>query len=225
MERLGRISPNLYASWLWQMCAGLSRAHAKGIVHRDVKPENIFLCDEEGETLVKILDFGIAKSHDTTGGFSATRTGVMMGNAYYMSPEQTMGAKNVDQRTDVWALGAMSYHALTGVRPFDADSLGALVYAITAGPIAPPSTHNPELSPEIDAWMAKALQRNPEARFSSAKELSTAFLDAVSGVAPRPSRTPLGPELELQGDASSSASDAPLPATQLAATAAASPGS
>jgi len=181
MTRLGRVPPPLYASWLWQACNGLGKAHAKGIVHRDVKPENIFLCNDDGEILVKVLDFGIAKSHGTTGGFSATRTGVMMGTAYYMSPEQTMGSKNIDQRTDLWAIGAMSYHALTGVRPFDADSLGALVYAITAGPIVPPSTHNPELSPEIDAWMAKALARNVDERFSSAKDLAEGFLAAVAG--------------------------------------------
>ncbi len=181
MEREGPISPAVYAGWLWQACSGLSKAHAKGIVHRDVKPENIFLCSDDEETLVKVLDFGIAKSHTQTGGFSATRTGVMMGTAYYMSPEQTMGSKEIDQRTDIWALGATTYHALTGKRPFDADSLGALVYAITVGPIAPPSFHNPALSSEVDAWMEKALARKPAERFASTKEMAEAFLAAVAG--------------------------------------------
>jgi hypothetical protein len=151
IEREGRIEPHVFAVWLRQACAGLGRAHQKGIVHRDIKPENVFLCDEDGEVLVKLLDFGIAKSDVQSVDFSGTRTGAVMGTAYYMSPEQTLGSKN----------------------------LGALVLAITQGPVIPPSSRNPRLDPRIDAFMARALARPLSERFQSAREMSDAFLEAT----------------------------------------------
>jgi eukaryotic-like serine/threonine-protein kinase len=179
IEREGRIEPHVFAVWLRQACAGLGRAHQKGIVHRDIKPENVFLCDEDGEVLVKLLDFGIAKSDVQSVDFSGTRTGAVMGTAYYMSPEQTLGSKNLDARTDLWALGVVTYYALTGARPFEAEALGALVLAITQGPVIPPSSRNPRLDPRIDAFMARALARPLSERFQSAREMSDAFLEAT----------------------------------------------
>ncbi|HKQ70064.1 MAG TPA: serine/threonine-protein kinase, partial [Polyangiaceae bacterium] len=180
----------LWANWMTQACRGLSRAHAKGIVHRDIKPENIFLCDNEGEVLVKVLDFGIAKTLTAAGGFSGTATGAFLGTPYYMSPEQTMGQKEIDHRTDLWSLGVVAYFALTGVRPFEHEALGAIVAAITTLPIAPPSQHNPTLSPSVDAWMARALARVPDQRFGSAKEMADEFALAI-GQAPRESTVSL----------------------------------
>jgi serine/threonine-protein kinase len=92
-----------------------------------------------------------------------------------------MGLKTVDHRTDLWALGVMTYFALTGARPFDGESIGQLVVAITQGTLAPPSSHRPLLAP-IDAWMHKALARDPEARFQSAKELAESFAAAASAI-------------------------------------------
>jgi serine/threonine protein kinase len=182
LERDRIIAPAVYAGWLAQICRGLSRAHSRGIVHRDIKPENIFLCDNDGEILVKVLDFGIAKSDRANSDFSATRTGALLGTAYYMSPEQTMGAKDVDLRSDLWSLGVVSYLALTGVRPFDGSAIGELVMAITANPVAPPSRHNPALGAGIDAWFARALARARDERFASAREFAETFMNAISGV-------------------------------------------
>lgn len=179
LER-GPIPAPVFAGWLTQACKGLARAHAQGIVHRDIKPENIFLCDMDGdEVFVKILDFGIAKAASSLSQFSGTRTGAFLGTAYYMSPEQTMGAKNVDHRTDLWSLAVVTYEALTGVRPFESDAIGALVAAITTLPIVPPSTHCPALSVAVDAWMEKALARDPSQRFGSAREMAESFFQAV----------------------------------------------
>jgi serine/threonine-protein kinase len=182
------IAPPLMSEWLNQACRGLGRAHGKGIVHRDIKPENLFLCENDGEILVKVLDFGIARA-DASSGFASTRTGAMMGTAYYMSPEQTMGLKTVDHRTDLWALGVVTYFALTGVRPFEGDAIGALVMAITVQPIVPPSQHNPALAPAVDAWMEKALCREPAGRFASAKEMADAFQLAIASTPSRPAPT------------------------------------
>jgi len=176
----GVIAPHVFADWLSQACKGLARAHAKGIVHRDIKPENIFLTDNEGDVLVKILDFGIAKA-DPSSGFASTQTGAVMGTAYFMSPEQTMGLRTVDHRTDLWALGVVTYLALTGIRPFEGETIGQLVVAITQGSIEPLASHHPALAP-LDPWMTRALARDPEARFQSAKDLAEAFTTAVAAM-------------------------------------------
>jgi eukaryotic-like serine/threonine-protein kinase len=179
INRTGLIEPASFANWLSQACRGISRAHAKSIVHRDIKPENIFLCDNDGEVLVKVLDFGIAKAHGAATAFSGTQTGAFLGTAYYMSPEQTMGQKDLDHRSDLWALGVVAFYALTGSRPFEADAIGPLVIAITSGVIPTPSSRNPRLGVGVDAWMAKALARPREQRFQSAKEMAEAFVQVV----------------------------------------------
>ena len=183
------IGPGLFADWLAQACKGLARAHSKGIVHRDIKPENIFLCEGDDETVVKVLDFGIAKGAGSAA-FSGTKSGAFLGTAYFMSPEQTMGAKHIDLRTDLWSMAVTAFLALTGTRPFEAESIGAIVVAITSGPIAAPSTLNPLLGPSIDAWMAKALARPVDERFSSAKEMADAFAAAVAASTLPPPQLP-----------------------------------
>lgn len=199
----GPIEPVLFANWFGQACRGVGRAHAKGIVHRDLKPENIFLCDNDGEVLVKVLDFGIAKS-DETAGFGGTQTGALLGTAYYMSPEQTMGQKDLDHRSDLWALGVVAFYALTGTRPFDGEAIGALVMAINTRAVPNPSSRRPSLGPSVDAWMAKALARPREERFQTAKHMAEAFQSAVAALVPSThissSAPPLSPTL-LEGGA------------------------
>lgn len=200
IQRSGRIPPEVFADWLSQACRGVAKAHGKGIVHRDIKPENLFLCENDGDILVKVLDFGIAKS--SVAGFDSTKTGAMLGTAYYMSPEQTMGLKTVDHRTDLWALGVVTFLAITGARPFDGDAIGALVLAITTGPIAAPSSIVRSLPLAVDAWMAKALSRDPATRFASAREMADAFHSAVHGGPVRASSSDppkqLGPGFTVQ---------------------------
>src|SRR6185436_3039623 len=102
-----------------QVCRGLAAAHAVGIIHRDLKPSNLFVLQRsDRRPFVKILDFGVAKLQD---GAELTRTGMIVGTPAYMSPEQARGSSTIDERADVYSLGAVLYHMLTGVPPFDAE--------------------------------------------------------------------------------------------------------
>jgi hypothetical protein len=168
--RLGLLSPEQTARIVTQVARALGRAHDAGIVHRDLKPDNIFLVRNEDEEVAKVLDFGIAKSdkHRLDTG-SHTRTGAVMGTPYYMSPEQISGSKGVDARTDIWALGVIACECLTGRRPFDAETIGGLALKICAEPPPIPSRLGP-VSPEFDAWFARAVAREPTVRFRTARE-------------------------------------------------------
>ena len=183
LERQGALLPAQVDVIVTQVAKALARAHERGIVHRDIKPHNLFLCHVgDGETYVKVLDFGIAKAVDELkGGLDTTSTGAIMGTPYYMSPEQALGQKSLDHRTDLWALGVVAFELLTGRKAFDGDSVGALAVAICSGTLPVPSTANPALGAAVDAWFAKACARRPDDRFASAKEQAEAFHVAISG--------------------------------------------
>jgi serine/threonine-protein kinase len=169
-----------------QTAKALMRAHKLGIVHRDIKPDNIFLTvDEDEELFVKVLDFGIAKQVGLPKVSAVTGTGMMVGTPEYMSPEQVLSARNVDLRSDLWALGVVSYHCLTGGVPFSGETLGSLCVAIANGEFVPPSRYRRELPPSIDEWFRRALSKEPTARFDSAKEMAAAFSSLLgSGESP-----------------------------------------
>ncbi len=162
-----------------QVCRALGKAHAAGIVHRDIKPDNIFLIDQDGELFVKVLDFGIAKRTNAANALVVTSTGAMVGTPYYMSPEQMLSSKHVDLRADLWSLGVVSYHCLTGRVPFEGETLGGLCVAIEKGLFEAPSRALPGVSPVVDAWFMRALHRDPMARFGSAREMADALVEAT----------------------------------------------
>jgi serine/threonine-protein kinase len=178
----GFLSVNETSRLLAGLCTALEQAHGAGVVHRDLKPENVFLVGSGDGECVKIIDFGVAKAADFVGSaIAATATGDLLGTPCYMSPEQAQGLKTVDHRADLWALGVIAFECMTGVRPFAAKALGPLVAQILVGPIPVPSQVAPEASiaPEIDAWMTRALARDPAVRFASAKALGDAFAVAA----------------------------------------------
>lgn len=153
--------------------AGLEAAHAAGIVHRDMKPHNVFVLDgPPGETRVKILDFGVAKNLDSSA--VLTKPGATIGTPSYMSPEQARGMA-VDQRTDVWSTGALLFHATTGRPPFDEDSVPALLLKLVT--TQPPRLE--ELCPGAPAHLCAAVDGalNPdlEKRFESARAMANAL--------------------------------------------------
>ena len=188
----GPLEPAQVVSIVAQVAKALTKAHAAGLLHRDIKPDNIFLChhDADDDLFVKLLDFGIAKSHAAEGQEitldGQTKTGQVVGTPFYMSPEQVTAQKVIDLRSDLWALGIVAFEALTGKRPFDGPSFGALAVKIATGDAPKPSDANPALPATIDDWFAKACAREPARRFASARELSDAFRAAFEGVVSLP---------------------------------------
>jgi hypothetical protein len=148
-----------------QLCEGLAYAHDQGIVHRDIKPGNVRVL-EDGT--VKILDFGIAKFAQS----SVTQTGSVMGTPSYMAPEQIMG-QPVDGRSDLFSAGVLLYELLAGVKPFQGDSPTAVVYQIMNGEPVPLEKSIPDIPDAINQIVAKALQKNPEHRYSKAREMAS----------------------------------------------------
>jgi serine/threonine-protein kinase len=170
LERLGTLTPAQTARILTQVARALGRAHDAGIVHRDLKPDNIFLVPNDDDEVAKVLDFGIAKSdRHRLGGGTDTRTGAVMGTPYYMSPEQISSSKGVDFRADLWAFGVIACECLTGRRPFEDETYGGLAVKICALPI-PRASSVGAVPPAFDAWFARAVERDPQARFASARE-------------------------------------------------------
>jgi serine/threonine protein kinase len=184
IKRQKRLSPKDTARVLSHIGRAIARAHDAGIVHRDLKPENVFLVKNEDEEIAKVLDFGVAKveRHALSEG-TRTRTGSILGTPFYMSPEQAQGNRTVDSRSDLWAMGVIAFECLTGKRPFYSDGLGDLVLAICVRDIPLPSAIA-SVPIGFDAWWNRAVARDPEKRFQTAKELTEALRDAL-GLEPR----------------------------------------
>jgi serine/threonine-protein kinase len=170
----GRLAPAETVEIMQQTCRALTKAHAAGFVHRDLKPDNIFLTQDDDRMLAKVLDFGIAKQL-SDGPEGGTRAGALLGTPYYMSPEQALGNKSVDHRSDLWSLAVIAYECLTGVKPFDSTGLGELLMMIQSGPIPSPSQTAPWLPPTFEGWWQRAMTRDPNGRFQSARELGDAL--------------------------------------------------
>ncbi len=184
LSREKRLEPAAAGRVLAGILRAVARAHRAGIVHRDLKPDNVFLArDEDHGEVIKVLDFGIAKLRadsstlqvsESGEGAIETATGTVLGTPYYMSPEQLRGKKDIDARSDLWAIGVIAFECLAGSRPFVEDSIGELVLTICTKPPPVPSSVGPV--PEgFDAWFAKAVALDPAARFQSASALATAL--------------------------------------------------
>ncbi len=151
---------------LLQAAAGLGFAHSRGIVHRDIKPDNMFVT-REGR--VKIMDFGIAKMAYEQG--NITMTGAIGGTPYYIAPEQILDFKNADHRADLYALGVVAYRLFSGALPFASGTLVELLRQHTSDPAPSMRIADPRLSPELDALVLKLLEKDPNARFQSCDDL------------------------------------------------------
>jgi eukaryotic-like serine/threonine-protein kinase len=179
----GRLDLKDTALMVKHVCRALAAAHEIGLVHRDVKPENIFISPGEdvGEERIRVLDFGVAKVSDSIalGGLDPTQTGALIGTPYYLSPEQARGLKTVGPPADLWSLAVVAFECLTGERPFNAAAMGPLIAMITHGAIPVPSQVLGGLPPALDGWFKKALCREPEGRFESAREMGRSFAIAA----------------------------------------------
>jgi serine/threonine-protein kinase len=152
-------------------------AHELGVVHRDLKPGNIFIARERDVEIAKVLDFGIAKLMNRTAdaaGAAATQTGVVLGTPYYMSPEQVRGSRSLDQRTDLWSLAVIAFECLTGELPFRGDSVGDIIVQIcTATPSLP--SELAAVPPGFDEWFVKGTSKEPSGRFATARQMAEAL--------------------------------------------------
>lgn len=223
--------------------SAVGTAHAAGIVHRDLKPDNIFLAQTQSGVVPKVLDFGIAKLNpktpEATQSAELTRTGALLGTPYYMSPEQVFGEKDVDARSDVWAMGVILYEALAGVRPVDGENLGQLLKVITLGSIKPIDELMPDLPASVRDLIRQMLVTDRDKRAQSLQpafdtlrvfstELAQSFSDARSfrdelfppGISDVPSgaSAAVTPNADLLGDSAPQAGPAPITANAFAHT-------
>jgi serine/threonine protein kinase len=174
LERAGKIPAGLAVHIARQICQALGAAHARGVVHRDMKPENVFLTGPLGHPTVKVIDFGISKVGDA-GGTALTRTGMIMGTPSYMAPEQARGEK-VDHRADIYAVGGLLYRALTGKKPFDSDDPSATLTRVLTEEPERPRSIDPTIPQALELVIQRAMAKAPGDRHASMAELEADLL-------------------------------------------------
>jgi serine/threonine-protein kinase len=176
LARAGALPAGRACDLVVQACRGIEAAHAAGIVHRDLKPHNLFLCRrDDGTDLVKVLDFGVAKLRVIESSNAATETGSLLGTASYMSPELARGDKSIDERADVYALGAILYELLSQQKPHPGDSQNAILHHIATQPAVPLDAERARVPVALADIIAGALASDPGARPRTAAALAASL--------------------------------------------------
>jgi eukaryotic-like serine/threonine-protein kinase len=156
--------------------APLTAAHEAGIVHRDLKPDNVYLVRQSRGELVKLLDFGISRAPGLEGEFRLTKTGLVLGTPYYMSPEQARGESEVGAAADLYAFGVMLYEMLVGKVPIEGENYNQLMYRVLTAEYAPPRKERPEIPVELEQIILQAMAFDPKLRPGSAGEIERRLL-------------------------------------------------
>ena len=178
LQLSGAIPTELAIQIMEQILSALHSAHECGIIHRDLKPDNVFLTEERGELMAKLLDFGVSKNLVDDNTMSLTRTGAVVGTPYYLAPEQARGDRMMDRRVDIWAAGVVMYESLTGMLPFNADNYNALLVKILQQRPVPPSRIRPTLPPALEAVIMTAMAHDADERYATAEEMLEALASA-----------------------------------------------
>ncbi len=187
MARAGRLDAEEAIELAVQMLSGLEAAHELGIVHRDMKPENVFLVDRDAKArnlpFVKLLDFGMCRRQSAelavgSDDHTLTRAGSVVGTPEYMAPEQASGRRNFDLRIDLYAVGVMLYETLTGKRAFTGPDPRSVLVSVLARPLRSVREIRPELPAEVDRIVARAVERDPRSRYSTSGEFQHHLLSA-----------------------------------------------
>jgi len=201
LQQRGTLDLPETAAVVSQVGRALSAAHKLDIVHRDVKPENIFVSTTDDGMLCKVLDFGIAHSPELPDDWEGVDS--LVGTPGYLSPEQFQGG-SVEASADRWALAVVAYRCLTARLPFDGDTLGLLSLKVLKGDFVPPSQVRSDLPPAVDAWFARALAVDASARFGGVRDMAGELMALVSPSQRRHAEV-LGPEMvdTLSGTATS----------------------
>lgn len=197
VEKVGRLGVPFAIGVARQICRALAAAHARGVVHRDMKPENVFLLKqqpgESGVPRIKVIDFGVSrvKDHD----IHLTQAGVILGTPSFMAPEQAR-AEVVDERADIYGVGAVLYNLLTGVRPFDSDDPTRTLIMLLTEELAPVRSLNPAVPPALEAVIRRAVSKNKEERYATMGDLEAALavfdVDGIRPPSPSFSQVPPG---------------------------------
>ncbi|HKO91945.1 MAG TPA: serine/threonine-protein kinase, partial [Polyangiaceae bacterium] len=184
LRRRSRLPIHEAVRYVRQACAALAEAHRAGVVHRDLKPANLFLqrtvdpLEPQTETRrIKVLDFGISKADGANGApnLALTGTSTLLGSPVYMSPEQLTSSRDVDARSDIWALGVILYELITGARPFRRPSITELVEAVLHRDPPPCASHGLVVPRALEIVLARALRKDRQLRYQSMAELSLAL--------------------------------------------------
>ncbi|MFH1437591.1 MAG: protein kinase [Pseudomonadota bacterium] len=179
----GSLPETMAVSIAMEILSALNAVHSKGVVHRDLKPDNVFFARQAGgEQIVKVLDFGISQLAwpDKKAKAPTTDVGKVYGTPAYMSPEQAKGSRDVDARTDLYSLGVMLYEMVTSQLPFPGNNYNQIMYRIVSKAPIPPARINPDISPDLNRIIIRALEKNVDKRFQSASEFAV-FLSRLEG--------------------------------------------
>jgi serine/threonine-protein kinase len=182
VERHGPLPPERIIHLLRQVCGALGEAHARGLVHRDIKPGNIIVTQRGGVfDFVKLLDFGLVKPvSDDVSANQLTQENVITGSPLFMSPEQSLAGREVDGRSDLYALGGVAYFLMTGQPPFAGRSAMEMLVAHARDTVTPPSRLNAALPPDLERLTLRCLEKSADKRFQTADELERSLADCES---------------------------------------------
>jgi serine/threonine protein kinase len=179
LHKHGRLPITEAVDYVLQACEAIAHAHAVGIVHRDVKPSNLFVVESpDGTKCLKVLDFGISKAVDPSDalhGMDVTKTQAVVGSPMYMAPEQMRTKRTADRRSDIWSLGVVLYEALGGSPPFDANTMPELCALILQDAPPPLRRARPETPPPLEAAVLQCLEKDPEKRFPDVAHFAAAI--------------------------------------------------